>query len=430
MGERLNDAAQAGDIDTMYKLLSLDPFLFENIDGFPFVQTPLHFAALAGQTSFVMELLNLKPSFIRKLNTEGYSPVHLACLEGHIKMVREILEFDHELGLIKGREWRTPLHCAVINGRVDVVGELLLACSPDCLRALTVRKETVLHLALKYDQIEVFEVLVKRFRAENGEEIVNWEDNEGNTILHLATYRKQFQIIELLLKSNDFCEVVDIDMTNTSGLTALDVLRQHSINEHNNVEIENLLQRVGAAGAHDTVISITTPLSRTTSNSSIEPMIVLEELFQGLPMEKWAKEIENSPSETRSTLMVVAVLIATVTFQVVLSPPGGFSENGNNGLISSALSKGYLAFLILLSIMNSIGFMTSIAMITVLTRRSPLKAPMRIAVLSMVATYLCSITYIDSGSPVIVTVVALLMLTLLLLQWINLKLRSLIKKLL
>ncbi|OVA19798.1 PGG domain [Macleaya cordata] len=39
------------------------------------------------------------------------------------------------------------------------------------------------------------------------------------------------------------------------------------------------------------------------------------------------KELEDSASEIRSALMVVAILIATMTFQAGTNPPGGFWQD-------------------------------------------------------------------------------------------------------
>ncbi|KAL5705934.1 hypothetical protein ACHQM5_024160 [Ranunculus cassubicifolius] len=418
MDERLDVAAKAGDIDTLYALLSLDPLILENINAFPFSQTPLHVAALAGQTSFLLELSNLKPSLIKKLNTDGYSPIHIASIEGQVEVVKELLEFDPELALLKGREWRTPLHCAVINGKLDVVHEFLSNCSLDCLKALTVRKETVLHVALKHGHLDVFEMLLEGVKSSNVEEILNWKDREGNTILHLAAHRKYFQIVETLIRMVDFRKVVDVNMKNTSGMTALDVLRQQDMNQSSNVEIENKLRFVGAVAGHDIITLAPVQILKTNSK---EALVIMERLFRRLPMEEWAKEIENSPSETRSTLMVVSVLIATVTFQAVLSPPGGFNnlDYQNRWLLNEVtnMAADNPIFFILFSIMNSIGFITSLVMITVLTRRFPLKPLLRLAVLSMASTYLCSIVYIEMSNTTVVSALALLMFAVLVVQF-------------
>ncbi|XVF75403.1 hypothetical protein PTKIN_Ptkin13bG0185500 [Pterospermum kingtungense] len=82
MAVALKEAAQSGNIDALYQLFRYDPYLLERIDEVPFIDTPLHTAAAAGQTDFAVEMLNLKPSFATKLNPDGFSPMHLA-LQNH-----------------------------------------------------------------------------------------------------------------------------------------------------------------------------------------------------------------------------------------------------------------------------------------------------------------------------------------------------------
>ncbi|CAN8305217.1 unnamed protein product [Cochlearia groenlandica] len=87
MDQRLEQAAESGSIDE-------NPCILDNIDAVPFVNTPLHVAAAAGNIPFAMEMLNLKPSFGRKLNTSGYSPMHLAVEKNQDKLL-DCMYFDN-----------------------------------------------------------------------------------------------------------------------------------------------------------------------------------------------------------------------------------------------------------------------------------------------------------------------------------------------
>jgi hypothetical protein len=66
--QSLRDAAKQGNIDAMYSLIRSDAKVLHRIDEIPFIETPLHTAASAGQIQFAMEIMRLKPSFARKLN--------------------------------------------------------------------------------------------------------------------------------------------------------------------------------------------------------------------------------------------------------------------------------------------------------------------------------------------------------------------------
>jgi ankyrin repeat protein len=92
--ERMNQAAQEGNIDAFYNLIWEDVNLLEYIDGLPFVDTPLHIAASAGHISFAMEMMRLKPSFARKPNPDGFSPIHLALQNEEINMVHRLLQVN------------------------------------------------------------------------------------------------------------------------------------------------------------------------------------------------------------------------------------------------------------------------------------------------------------------------------------------------
>ncbi|CDY45262.1 BnaA06g09320D [Brassica napus] len=108
MDPRLQQAAESGSIYELYALIDENPYILENIDAVPFVTTPLHVAAASGDIHFAMEMVNLKPSFARKLNTSGYSPLHLAANNDDDGFVASMLWLDEGLVRVKGRNGITP----------------------------------------------------------------------------------------------------------------------------------------------------------------------------------------------------------------------------------------------------------------------------------------------------------------------------------
>lgn len=195
MDPRLREASQAGNIDALYALIQENPYVLQHIDKVPFVDTPLHVAASAGKLSFAVEIMNLKHSFARKLNQFGFSPLHLALQNEQIQLVLRLVNIDKDLVRVKGKEGITPLHFVTRQGNLDVMVEFLKAC-PYCIEDVNVRGETALHIALQSNMFEALEVLLGWLQKSHHEkakywenEILNWKDNEGNTILHIAAAR-------------------------------------------------------------------------------------------------------------------------------------------------------------------------------------------------------------------------------------------------
>ncbi len=202
--ERVNSVAQQGNIDEFYNLIKGDVKLLEDMDELPFVNTPFHIAASSGHIPFALEMMGLKPSFARKPNPEGFSPIHLALQNGNTEMVRRLLQVDGDLVNVKGKERITPLHYVATTGdQLDLLVEFLSFC-PNSIADVTIRNETALHIALKRDNVEAFKVLVEWLVSNCSKNasfyertILNWKDEEGNTILHIAVSKNQTQASSL-----------------------------------------------------------------------------------------------------------------------------------------------------------------------------------------------------------------------------------------
>lgn len=183
-----------------------------------------------------------------------------------------------------------------------------------------------------------------------------------NTILQEVNYRflhaNIMQVVRLLIKR------VDLNAKNLEGLTALDISLQGPVN---NTEMINLLCRNGALGASSL------PRVSSLADSLRKEMSLTEKLILRSYLSKCCM-----PNEKRNALLVVAVLIATATFQAVLNPPAGIqkgysetphdfkrnaaatnssaeeNEVSNFAFHSAAACVSFLAF-------NTVAFLTSIS---------------------------------------------------------------------
>ncbi|KAF5929891.1 hypothetical protein HYC85_000086 [Camellia sinensis] len=93
-------------------------------------------------------MMNLKPSFGRKLSSDGLSPLHLALQNRHFETLRQLISFDKELICVKGRESITPLHYVAQENESQLLAEFLCDC-PAAIEDRTFCGETALHIAVK-----------------------------------------------------------------------------------------------------------------------------------------------------------------------------------------------------------------------------------------------------------------------------------------
>ncbi|CAA2983205.1 ankyrin repeat-containing BDA1-like [Olea europaea subsp. europaea] len=405
MDRRLIEAAQKGDVHQLLNLIKDDQFLMRSV-ALSGPDNPLHIACMVGNLQFVKEVLNMRPEFTKELNHEGFSPLHMAAANGDTKIVKELLKIDSNLCMVKGKERRIPLHYAVIKGRTQVIEELLLACE-DSIRELTARGETSFHLAVKNNQFEALKSLVVHHKTYNKEDNFNQKDAQGDTILHLAVSRKQYEA-KLMLDENFVTKgMLEVNSLNKRGLTPLDVL----ISERGDFEIEEMLRLAGASGVENTNSGQWATQSDNRNVSTHEPSE--SEVGRERPR-KPSKKLRDffnydktidTPNKVRHTLLVIAVLITTATYQAVLSTPGGvwqedFSPTSNKtdtgdtrssppphtagrAVMGTHKLSSYGPFLFF----NSIGFFMSIHMINFLTTKIPLRLELLISLLALISTY-------------------------------------------
>ncbi|KAJ0052793.1 hypothetical protein Pint_00073 [Pistacia integerrima] len=414
MDGRLFEAARTGNVSLLYQLLLENPLILADCELFSPYENPLHIATKAGQLAFVQQILKQRPDFVRQSNQDGFRPLDIASAIGYVEIVEEITNCHRDVCRLKGREGRTCLHYAAINERVGIIDQLLTTCG-ECVKDVTSLGETALHLALKYYKLEAFKHLVKWLEGLGLEELVNSVDKDGNAILHLAS-------VELLLSSSNISSILELNVRNSGGFTAMDLLDNTPMDNPNDVRLKEILQFAGALGTetpHNTLIKNPKP-STGVSKDWIK-------YFQ-FQMER------DSPSDTRNTLLVVAALIATVTFQAGINPPSSFildtpAANSTNtansappppaytpppppayipgfvpavtsGLAVVSGSSGSPVTSNLFLFWNSLGLAASLNIIIYLTSRFPFQRELQIAIFSMMFTYGCAVHYVKPAGAI------------------------------
>jgi len=97
------DAADQGDLETIQKLLEVEPGLIYKTSDSGFA-SPLHFAAKSGHIEVAKYLIEKKADINRKTQSSQTS-LHLACEKGHINMVKLLLYMGADYTLTNFSKW-------------------------------------------------------------------------------------------------------------------------------------------------------------------------------------------------------------------------------------------------------------------------------------------------------------------------------------
>ncbi|XP_057775535.1 ankyrin repeat-containing protein At5g02620-like, partial [Salvia miltiorrhiza] len=344
------------------QLLQQDPFLLNKISFSCTQKSPLHIATLQRNLNIVEQILSNNPQLAEELDSQKSSPLHIAAAKGYVEIASMLLLEAPNMCWSRDSRGMNPIHVAAMNGHVEVLEKLVEEDGFAAMERLD-RGETVLHLCVKHRQLWALKALVEKLG-----EFVCAENDDGETVLHLAVRFRQVEAIRYLVESTK----IDKKSKNSKGQTPLKLLKQ--IISH-------------SAGSDKTTTKIKEILkSRSTNQPSQTP-----------PVEWLTKK--------RDSIMVVAILIATMAFQAAVSPAGGVWQDdtpqhrAGEAVMAYNNPKIYKDFIR----SNTVAFGTSLSTILLLISGLPFKyrffmwalmAIMWVSVTALGVTYGSSITVV------------------------------------
>ncbi|KAK1626030.1 hypothetical protein QYE76_000345 [Lolium multiflorum] len=325
-------------------------------------QNALHVAVLrATDTVMIEKLLNWNKDLAKKRDKHGSTALHFASSLNdffgyspwvrnssrsrlNLDIVTKVFEANPAAVYQADRDGLFPIHVAASLGTRSTI-EFFLKKSPRSAGLCNADGRTFLHLAVEKRMLNIVSFICRY--------PVNWilnvQDKDGNTAMHLAVKGGIFRMCCALLGNNK----VQLNLSNDVGETPLDLSRRmipRGLNYVVNSE-EQIYRALYSFGA---------------KHSGLRWDCIAATFRRPLTKQEEGKESEKMKDATQ-TLIVGAVLIATVAFGAIFAPPGGYraDDHANGGtptlagryIFDAYMMATTLAFLC--SSMATIGLMLS-----------------------------------------------------------------------
>ncbi|KAH9682254.1 ANK REP REGION domain-containing protein [Citrus sinensis] len=295
-------------------------------------KTALHAAVCSGSRGVIELLLDRKKSLTRERDQHGWTPLHYAAYIDRLDLFGFlILEADKSAALIPNEDRKmTALHLAAGQGNVWIVREII-ECCPECCELVDDRGWNVLHFAMvSFDKSELKYLVDKYPMVRN---LIFEKDEKGNTPFHVLAavcphlYNAGYGIVPWKIAKGYYQAVnkqnISVEHINRYGFPELEK------------EIKELAKADGNGQYQVGVIKM---------NKEKEEKTVIYSYWKDLDEDVIGME---KASEYH---LVVAALIATVTFAAAFTLPGGYksdTEDGpNRGTAILSKNAAFQAFVI------------------------------------------------------------------------------------
>ncbi|KAF3456881.1 hypothetical protein FNV43_RR01535 [Rhamnella rubrinervis] len=290
-------------------------------DG-PLGRTALHAVVASNLDVLCIKLLSKMPELAKLADEKKRTPLHFAAWFGRPSLVETLVNYDPTLAYMRDDGGMTPLHIAAKEGHIPCITKLLKHC-PDCYEMVDNNGRNALHIAAEKGNKPPLKVILSNPQISS---LINEGDKDGNTPLHLLAISRRY--IKPFLKHPE----LDKKAVNYNHLTALESLPPSSFSTSDAVD------KFRMALEHD-----------------VTPTQYVVDCFNVDNDDKDVASIIDRVSETH---VVVATLIATVSFAAGFTLPGGYNgnEGPNTGTATLTKKSAFQAFVI----SNTIALLLSI----------------------------------------------------------------------
>ncbi|WJZ88042.1 hypothetical protein VitviT2T_007375 [Vitis vinifera] len=300
-------------------------------------RTALHAAVIRNDQEMTARLLEWKPDLTKEVDENGWSPLHCAAYLGYTAIVEQLLDKSPDksvtyLGIKDSK--KTALHIAANRHHQDIV-KRLLSHSPDCCEQVDDKGNNVLHSAIMSERYYAPGNIFRDNSLLWVTGLINEKDAKGDTPLHLLA---SYQVYDPFLSENNR---VDKMALNKDKLTALDILSRANV-KSGNISREVLLKQLKEGEKVDVgPFSWQEAINKdsgSTGNGSAD-----DNGSSSKSKDVGEDKIISNINRIGETHLIVAALVATVTFAAGFTLPGGYDSDGMATLTKKA---AFIAFIV------------------------------------------------------------------------------------